>query len=260
MLRIDPTLDSLNELAKHVSWMNGLQLYLTQNIDVNKGHTIYIDTPWALTSISQGQFWDNFNWSDYGDGNVKGILSIDISDWFTPGILFNKPACQCTTTEIVEECWAQIKKSLNIDGQVLLKDEYLHSWNLDPSIVPAVPTINLEPLLVNDKNTWGLRPFAYTDISNFFLASDFVKTNTDLATMEGANEAARRAVNAIIDASESSAPYCKVWDLHEPFWLTIFRWKDRRRYNKGLPWDGKLPFGFETLAKIVHFIKRIFKF
>ena len=33
-----------------------------------------------------------------------------------------------------------------------------------------------------------------------FLAADYVRTNTDLTTMEGANEAARRAVNCIIDA------------------------------------------------------------
>ena len=37
-------------------------------------------------------------------------------------------------------------------------------------------------------------------IPNLVLAADYVRTHTDLATMEGANEAARRAVNAILDA------------------------------------------------------------
>ena len=41
---------------------------------------------------------------------------------------------------------------------------------------------------------------AVTAIPNLFLASDYIQTYTDLATMEGANEAARRAVNGILDA------------------------------------------------------------
>ena len=43
-----------------------------------------------------------------------------------------------------------------------------------------------------------------------------MQTYTDLATMEAANEAARRAVNAILDASGSDAEPCDVWKLHEP--------------------------------------------
>ncbi len=259
MLKIDPTLSNIKVLANHVSWMNGLQLYLTEDVKLNHGHTIFIDTPWALTSISQAQFWNNFNWASYGDGKVKGILSIDISDWFTPGILYGKPAKECTTTEVVEECWAQLKKSLNINGEIVLKDDFLHEWNLDPGIVPGVPTINLEPLLVNEINTWTLRPFAYTGVKNMFLAADYVKTNTDLATMEGANEAARRAVNAILDANGGYGHYCKVWDMHEPWWLVIFRWKDRRRYAKGLPWNGRLPFGVAGIIKFVKSFLGLFK-
>lgn len=254
MLFIDPTLENIKTLSKNVSWMNGLQLYLTEDVVINHGHTIYVNTPWALTSISQAQFWQNFDWSKYGDGNIKGIISIDISDWSSKGILYGKTAQECTTQEIVEECWAQLKKSLNTDGKILLKDEYLHTWNLDSSIVPGVPTINLEPLLVNNKNTWTLRPYPYTDINNFFLASDYVKTNTDLATMEGANEAARRAVNALLDVSKTGGPYCKVWNLHEPFILTFFRYRDRKRYAKGRPWDGKLPFGVARISKLVKWI------
>lgn len=46
-----------------------------------------------------------------------------------------------------------------------------------------------------------------------FLAADYVLTNTDLACMEGANEAARRAVNGILDAARSSRERCKLWDF-----------------------------------------------
>jgi uncharacterized protein with NAD-binding domain and iron-sulfur cluster len=258
MLSIDPTLSSIQTLALNVSWMNGMQLYLTEDVAINHGHTVYVDTPWALTSISQAQFWKDFDWSKYGDGKIKTILSVDVSDWFTPGILYGKMAKDCTPQEAVKECWEQLKKSLNVNGQVLLKDEYLHHWNIDSSIVPTLPAMNQEPLLVNNKNTWSQRPYAYTDISNFFLASDYVKTNTDLATMEGANEAARRAVNAILNASHYRGSYCKIWNLHEPWYLTLFRIKDRIRYSRGLPWEGALPFGVSTITKILKKIASLF--
>ena len=59
------------------------------------------------------------------------------------------------------------------------------------------------------------------------LAADYVRTYTDLATMEGANEAARRAVNAILDATGSSAARCMVWPLREPPALRPARTLDR---------------------------------
>ena len=90
----------------------------------------------------------------------------------------------------------------------------------------AQANINGEPLLVNLVNTWSLRPDAHTQIPNLFLASDYVRTNTDLATMEAANEAARRAVNSLLDVSRSRAPHCKIWDLQEPTILCLHRWAD----------------------------------
>ena len=100
---------------------------------------------------------------------------------------------------------------------------------------------NLEPLLVNTVHSWTLRPNANSNIQNLFLASDYVRTNTDLATMEGANEAARRAVNCIIDAAGQNQPYCKIWPLSEPWVLTPLKWYDLWRYNRGLSHSGKTP-------------------
>ncbi len=67
-----------------------------------------------------------------------------------------------------------------------------------------------------------------------------MRTNTDLATVEGTNEAARRAVNGIIVASGSGAAYCKIWQLHEPNVLAVLRACDRARFAKGLPWADAL--------------------
>ncbi len=54
----DPSLANLTELTAYVEWMNGIQFYLTEDAPIAHGHTIYVDTPWALTSISQAQFWE----------------------------------------------------------------------------------------------------------------------------------------------------------------------------------------------------------
>lgn len=265
MLKVDPTLKSIKTLAPNVSWMNGFMFYLNHDVDVDHGHTIYVDSPWALTSISQIQFWKDFQIQDYGNGKVETILSVDISDWFSDGILnfdgVKKKASECTPEEIRDDVWAQLKKSLNVEGTVLLKDEYIEDWFLDPDIVTPdeerpSKTINLEPLLVNQVNTWHLRPQAHTRIHNLYLASDYVQTNTDLATMEGANEAARRAVNSIIEREDLKLDTCEIWDLEEPFFLSFWRWLDKRRFKKGQPWDTKTPFSGGFFSKLKYkFIK-----
>ena len=40
-----------------VSWMVGAQYFLKEDVQLVRGHTFYPDSPWALTSISQAQFW-----------------------------------------------------------------------------------------------------------------------------------------------------------------------------------------------------------
>jgi uncharacterized protein with NAD-binding domain and iron-sulfur cluster len=72
-------------------------------------------------------------------------------------------------------------------------------------------------------------------VPNLFLASDYVKTTTDLPTMEGANEAARRAVNGILDLTGSTAARAQLFTFEEPaaFWFN--RWEDQIRYSLGLP-------------------------
>ena len=165
-------------------------------------------------------------------GTVRGILSVDISDWETDGdyTARGKPAMDCSKDEVASEVWAQLKASFNATGEVL-RDDNLVGWFLDPDIVapnPAGVDTNLEPLLVNVEGSWKNRPEAsLPEVSNLFLASDYVRTYTDLATMEGANEAARRAVNGILDAERSSAPRCDVWPLREPAIFRPAQWLDR---------------------------------
>ncbi|HMH13133.1 MAG TPA: FAD-dependent oxidoreductase [Edaphobacter sp.] len=238
MKRAAPSIANIDKLR--TSWMNGIQFYLEHDVPVVNGHTIYIDSPWALTSISQRQFWQSERMEKYGDGRLGGILSVDISDWTTPGILYGRTAVQCTAEEIKNEVWAQIKGHLNVDGAQQLEDANLLTWFLDPDIEFPNPSqvTNLEPLLINTAGSLAYRPEAFTEIPNFFLASDYVHTYTDLATMEGANEAARRATNAILDREGSTAARAMVWPLEEPEFFAPMREYDRLRFRLGLPHAG----------------------
>jgi uncharacterized protein with NAD-binding domain and iron-sulfur cluster len=232
---LEPRLAGLHRLRTR--WMNGALFYLDRDVPLVHGHTIYIDTPWALTSISQAQFWPGVKLDRLGDGRVEGILSIDVSDWEREGIVFGKQAMFCSREEVREEVWAQLEASLNDAGLDVLEDANVVTWFLDPSIVYPNPTqaANLEPLLINTAGSWEDRPEAQTAIENLFLASDYVRTHTDLATMEGANEAARRSVNAILDSSGSSEPRCEVWPLREPALFAPARALDRLRFELGRP-------------------------
>jgi geranylgeranyl pyrophosphate synthase/uncharacterized protein with NAD-binding domain and iron-sulfur cluster len=242
LLAAAPPLANLRTLAANVEWMNGVQLYLHRNVPFTHGHVIHIDTEWALTSISQLQFWRDVPSALFGESDVRGVLSIDVSDWTAPGA-DGRPAIQCSREEVIREVWRQLKRSINVDGEPL-RDQDLHSWFLDADIesdpVHGGFLRNLEPLLVNLIDTWALRPEATTAIPNLFLASDYVRTYTDLATMEGANEAARRAVNGILAAVKFDGARCDLWPLHEPEILAPWRLHDATRYAAGLPWDDSL--------------------
>ncbi len=251
MLIADAALHNIIDLAPNVEWMNGIQFYLSEPFDMHRGHTIYANSAWALTSVSQIQFWENYPIDQKYDGTVRGILSVDISDWTTPGNFNGKAARDCTLEEVKEEVWAQLKQEINVGTTPILTDEMKRFVYLDLDIHynPSGTTdlhdqyhllANREPLLVNHVNTWTLRSNSYTGIDNLFLASDYVKTFTDLATMEGANEAARRAVNNILEVSGSSENYCGLWPFETPFVLDLLRKLDKEKYDRGLAWSNPL--------------------
>src|SRR4030095_10539865 len=77
--RAAPSLSRLGELR--TEWMNGIQFYVETDQPLADGHAIYLDSNWALTSISQRRFWSDYDLSQYGNGRVGGILSVDISNW-----------------------------------------------------------------------------------------------------------------------------------------------------------------------------------
>jgi uncharacterized protein with NAD-binding domain and iron-sulfur cluster len=233
VLTADPNLASVAQLR--TEWMNGLMFYLKERVDVTKGHVNYVDSGWGLTSISEAQFW-KVPLTSYGDGTVKDCLSAIISDWSTPGNFNGKSAKECTPQEIASETWAEIKAHLNDTGTVLT-DSMLHSWMLDPSIInPGTPNIvNDEPLFIQDPGSWSRRPTSVTAIENLFLAGEWVKTDQNVTTMEGANEGGRQAANGVLIASGYSGPPAKIVPLFRAPWWEPFKAVDRARYRAKLP-------------------------
>ena len=234
--RAAPSLSRLGELR--TEWMNGIQFYLQTDQPLADGHTIFLDSNWALTAISQRRFWRDYDLSQYGNGRVGGILSVDISNWTAPGNFNGKPAMAAASREeIKDEVWAQLKAALNGSGRPVIEDDNLVDWFLDPDIQLPNPgaVTNAEPLLINHAGSLALRPEAHTEIGNLLLAADYVRTHTDLATMEAANEAARRATNVILAQSGIDAPPCGLWEFDIPKPMRQAQVLDRIRFRMGLP-------------------------
>lgn len=231
----DPVLAHLPRLR--TEWMSGIQFFLADATPIVHGHLALVDAPWALTAIAQQQFWPHTDLAGFGDGRVRDVLSVVVSDWDAPGTYVPRPARACSREEIFAEVWAQLKAHVNGGTGRPLRDAALVDWCLADSIEHRADgtVVNHEPLLINTAGSWRYRPEAVTRIPNLFLAADYVRTNTDIATMEAANEAARRAVNGVLAAAGAGATPCRIWDLQEPAVFKPLRHLDRRRLERGLP-------------------------
>ena len=253
LARAAPALSRIDRLD--TAWMNGIQFYLREDVELTRGHQVYADAPWALTSISQRQFWTGYDLEAHGPEEVSGVISAIASDWDTPGIVYGKPARACSREEIATEIWEQLKAHL--DGR--LTDDVLVEWFLDPAIVetgadpdawPADGDVveNRSPLLINTVGSLRNRPPADVGVENLTLASDYVRTNADLASMESADEAGRRAANAIADRHGLPGTPARIWRLEEPAVFEPFKRQDRLRYRLGLSHPAEVTRSLRTVA------------
>jgi len=233
--RHDPALGGMGRLT--TDWMNGIQFYLREPAPIVRGHVLHLDSPWALSSLGQAQFWPGRRFQrDYGDGSVRDCLSVDIGDFHEPGIVYGRPARELGPRRIARETWEQLKAHLNDSGQRRLRDDMVVRWFLDPGLVfrRGRPR-SADPLFINTPGSWDRRPTAATAIPNLLLASDYVQVDVDLACMEGANEAARRAVNALLAAAGSREEGCRVFERYRPPQLEPLKRADEERLALGLP-------------------------
>jgi uncharacterized protein with NAD-binding domain and iron-sulfur cluster len=73
-----------------------------------------------------------------------------------------------------------------------------------------------EPLFIQTPGLHDHRPEATTAIPNLFLAADYVRNQSpvDTASMDGANAAARAAVNGLLAASGSRAEPVPIYERY----------------------------------------------
>ena len=198
----------------------------------------FLDSPWALTALTQAQFWDRRDFArDYGDGtavdspvgrhlrlghagdalrqagqavHARGDREGGVGADQAPP---HAPATSCPTTSCTRGSWTRGSRGSRAGSA----------------------NRNDTPLLVNTVGTWDKRPQAHTKVPNLFLAGDYVQTDVDLATMEGGNESGRAAVAALLHAAGSSAEPPQMYKLYEPPELAAVKQVDAERYKAGQP-------------------------
>src|SRR5947207_15878796 len=109
LCEFDESLARIVRLAEATEWMVGAQFYLKKDIGICRGHAFYPNAAWGLTTISQAQFWErlmNRSVADhFGIPELRGVLSVDISDWSQPNER-GKTARDCQSRdEILDEVW-----------------------------------------------------------------------------------------------------------------------------------------------------------
>ena len=241
-----PYLDAIFQLQ--FGWMTGLVFHSEQPLGLERGHHLCLESEWALTAIDYGPIWqENANWVQPAlvTDPWQSILSVNISDWFSASPVAT-PAHFGDERRIVRETWRQLVQHIpelaTIEGPP-------HDWVLDPAVEHAPSQVapgvvgqltNSEQLLVNTIDSWQRRPSAQTAFTNLVIAGDYVRTTTDFASMESANEAAKRAVNVILTRIGDDAERCNVLDrLPDPDALKgalkVMRRVDEVAYAVGLP-------------------------
>ncbi len=235
LLRLDPQLDAIEDLR--VDWMNGLMIYLRRPLQVARGIFGIQDHPWTLSAISQGHAWSRDIAAEFGDGTVDDIISVDISNWDGVGTtVVHKTARECTRDEIFTEVWSTLKARFGgLDRSIA--DENLHSWFLDPAISwdSSGRIHNAEPLTVQTVNTWAKRPKGPTAIPNLFVAGDWIQTNANVVSMEGANQGGRIAAQAVLDAADRNTERVVRYDYYTPPQLDPLKALDAQRFAAGQP-------------------------
>jgi uncharacterized protein with NAD-binding domain and iron-sulfur cluster len=173
-----------------------------------------------------------------------------------------KPAV--SVAQLKREVWFQLKDALNEPGrpprlsegmllgyrlvkgdrhqdplawldELLLRSVHLDDSARDERDKRMVRPNHKTPLFVHPRGSYAVRPDAQLRIPNLFLASDYVRTHTDLATMEAANEAARRAALAILwrDGVHDSTRFPKLRRDPDPAWALSAQAVDRMLFLAG---------------------------
>ena len=219
LAKVSPVFSELRALDvdRITSWMTGAQFYLSEDIPLVEGHVFFPSTPWALTAISQAQFWNRGarSMKTFGDGRLKGILSVDISNCHVPD---EDGVCLVDVTSregILQRTLKQLVQSLDASTGALL-ERSVYAAHLDDELKVGPGGVqNSARLLIHPPGSRFARPIADSGLENLFLAGDYVRTEVDLASMEGANESGRRAALCAMNRVDLDASHVRFFE-HEP--------------------------------------------
>lgn len=146
--------------------LSGIQFYLASDDLTRSGHTIYMDSPWRLSAISQASFWSRRR--EPFDG-YRGIVSVDIGSFYdgsdpadckdgkdeTYGGACIAPFWQTPRKDVHYAVWRQIEPKLEqeqLPYRMYRIDEYIAYGSDDK------PTENRAPFLINGIDEWDYRP------------------------------------------------------------------------------------------------------
>lgn len=255
ILAADPSLASMNSL--HSSPAIGIQFYLRERLHIVAGAAICADSPWKMAFVHQAQFWTGDFADTFGDGRAHECLSAIISFWNSAGIVYGKPASECTREEMAREAWEQIKAHVNKrDRAPKLSDEMVLGWTIDDGLVSCNGRlISEDPLPLAIIKTERYRPRGATGIPNLVLAGDYLAGPWEIGTMEAANYYGRLAANTVLErAGSSTTPVTAVGPYRPPEWQML-KQIDAQRYASGetnlFDTDGPLP------PEVMHLLEKV---
>lgn len=200
-----------------MEWSNGMQFFLRDFPKDTENHkigqlTVNQDSPWECLSIIQAEgFWKDIPLPE----GCKCVISGAFSNHMTPGTVTGKPFVECTMDEIKEELLKQInftEKELIIDWKLdyeldlMDEAEYQKVKKTLPGHIShqrkdGKRFIDYTPLYVPKVGTDFHVVTTETTLSNVFLASEYVKTEIPIPTMEKACESGHRAAKALVASS-----------------------------------------------------------
>ena len=234
-------LDSMLQIEQDTEFMVGCQYYLKRPFPADKleGHIAYVNSPWALTSINQEHLWkhgllnplsEHFNVDE-----LNGVLSVIISAWDVKGSK-GKTALECSAEELLDEVWLQMASDLGADWPFRGEDVLARHMDDNMRFPAGGEAYCTTPLFVSPAGSYMQRPPSDCGIARLYLAGDYVRNETDLATMEGANESARRAV-AAMGRAWGVAPECLpvIPPLRVPKPIGVAQQADAWLHGLGLP-------------------------